>query len=319
MEDLTGKRVLLVEDSATASQMIAATLNSVGLDVDHAETGPAALELAELTKPNCILLDVELPGGMSGFEICAALSELQPPPLPPVIFITAKEGDDNKLRAIALGAYDFLVKPFEEPELIARVTGAIRLEGLQLELVEAHSQIERLSRIDPVTGALNRTHLAEELNHACSIADRYGRPLSILLGDIDHLRVINDRMGLAAGDLILRRFSGLMEQACRDADTTGRFGSGEFLIICPETDVGGASVLAGRIRAGTEATVGADITSTPVTASFGCAEQAPGEVAEHLLSRCGAALEAAKLGGRNRVCIASHPNANSEPNPNSGT
>lgn len=319
MEDLTGKRVLLVEDSATASQMITATLNSVGLEVDHAETGPAALELAEFTKPNCILLDVELPGGMSGFEICAALSELQAPPLPPVIFITAKEGDDNKLRAIALGAYDFLVKPFEEPELIARVRGAIRLEGLQLELVEARSQIERLSRIDPVTGALNRTHLAEELNHACSIADRYGRPLSILLGDIDHLRVINDRIGLTAGDLILSRFSGLMQQACRDADTAGRFGSGEFLIICPETDVGGASVLAGRIRAGTEATVSADITSTPVTASFGCAEQAPGEKAEHLLSRCGAALEAAKLGGRNRVCVASHPTANSEPNPSSGT
>lgn len=318
MEDLTGGRVLLVEDSATASQMMIATLTSVGLEVDHAETGPAALELAEHTDPSCILLDVELPGGMSGFEICAALNELRAPPLPPVIFITAREGDESKLRALALGAYDFLVKPFEDPELIARVKGALRLRALQVELVEARSQIERLSRIDPVTGALNRTHLADELSRACSIADRYGRPLSILLGDIDHLRIINDRLGLTAGDRILRRFSGLMEQACRDADTAGRFGSGEFLIICPETDVGGASVLAGRIRAGTEATVGTEITSAPVTASFGCAEQAPGEVAEHLLSRCGAALEAAKLGGRNRVCVAARPGNNSEPNQSPG-
>ncbi|RIK11227.1 MAG: hypothetical protein DCC49_01405 [Acidobacteria bacterium] len=317
MEDLTGKRVLLVEDSATASQMITATLNSVGLQVDHADTGPTALELAQRSNPNCILLDVELPGGMSGFEICAALSELDLPLLPPVIFITAKEGDDNKRRALALGAYGFLVKPFEEPELIARVTGALRIQSLQIELAEARSQIDRMSRIDPVTGALNRTHLAEALGHACSVADRYGRPLSILLGDIDHLRVINDRLGLVAGDRILRRFSALMAQACRDADTAGRFGSGEFLVICPETDVGGASVLAGRIRAGTEATVGTDITSAPVTASFGCAEQAPGEGAEHLLSRCGAALEAAKFGGRNRVCIASRPSANSEPHSDS--
>lgn len=193
------------------------------------------------------------------------------------------------------------------------------MEALQIELVEARTQIEKLSRIDPVTGALNRTHLTEQLNHACSIADRYGRPLSILLCDIDHLRVINDRMGLATGDLILRRFSKLIEQVCRDADMAGRFGSGEFLIICPETDVGGASVLAGRIRANTEVTVGSEISSTPVTASFGCAEQAPGEKAEHLLSRCGAALKAAKLGGRNRVCIASHPNTNPVQNPGSNT
>ncbi len=222
----------------------------------------------------------------------------------PVLFITARDGVADKLRGLALGALDFIGKPFDEPELAARVRTALRIRSLGEDLDAANREIERLAKSDPVTGVANRRQLSEVLQQACSVADRYGRPLSMVIGDIDHLRLINDGFGLDAGDRALARLARVMEAASRDADTVGRFGGSEFIVICPETEVGGAAVLAGRIRAGTEASVGAVVGDVTITASFGCAEKAPSESAEELLRRCSQALDTAKRGGRNRVCLA---------------
>lgn len=312
-ESLTsGRRILLVEDSATASRLISQALTDMGLEVIVAGTGPAALHGYAESYPDCVLLDVELPGGMSGYEVCAALREAGADEMIPVIFITARDGADDRLRGLALGALDFLGKPFEQPELVARVLNALRVRSLQERLADSEGRLERAGRTDVATGVANRRELSSQLTHACSIADRYGRPLSVILADIDHLRLVNDRSGIDSGDRVLVEFASIIKAASRDADVVGRFGDAEFMAICPETEVGGAAILGGRIRAVAEASLGSSLGDLAITASVGCAEKLPGEPPETLIRRCAQALDTAKLGGRNRVCVARTESAGPE-------
>lgn len=307
------KRVLLIDASTSQGQFIADALNRTGYQVLRTIDGPSALQQLNEERPECVIINTELTGAMSAFEVCSELIENSASPAPPVIFLAPSKADIDLVRALALGGLDFLVPPFDELELQFRISNALKYHSLELALAQARSELQRLSHFDSVTGAYNRNHLAEALNQACSVADRYGRPLSILLADIDHLRVTNDRLGFRAGDEILRRLSRIITDASRTADTSGRFGGGEFLVICPETNLGGATVLANRIRLNAQTALDLRLSRTPVTVSLGCAEKIPGESVDRLLARCETALEAAKLGGRNRVCVSSNLEGSTSP------
>lgn len=157
---------------------------------------------------------------------------------------------------------------------------------------------------DPLTGLHDRHDLEAQLRQMAGAARRHGFPLSILMLDIDHFKAVNDTFGHAGGDAVLRAFAVRLPANLRAEDVVGRWGGEEFLVLLPFTGVGGAAVVAERIRATVaDQSLGVLSGVAPVTVSVGCAT-GTGEDPEALLRDAGAALYEAKQSGRNRVIAA---------------
>ena len=189
---------------------------------------------------------------------------------------------------LALFSLTLMVGYYEQ----SRYEAIVALEQKNLEL-------EKLSITDKLTGIYNRIKLDDVLGYEFSNADRYGRTFSIIMGDVDLFKTVNDRFGHVAGDTVLVEIGRLMKNACRRIDTVGRWGGEEFLVICPETKLDGAFGLAERIRKLVESN---DFpVAQRVTISFGVSEYATGDDIPALLRRADKALYEAKSKGRNCV------------------
>lgn len=180
------------------------------------------------------------------------------------------------------------------------------MKGIQNALAEAHAELamkshelERLSITDRLTGLYNRHKLDQVLDHESDRASRSGVSLSVILIDVDHFKRVNDSFGHRAGDKVLAEISGVLEKGIRRVDTVGRWGGEEFLIVCPDTEMAGATTLAEKLRYCIAEHRFSD--SGSMTASFGVAQLIPGEATHKLLERADAALYRAKGGGRDRV------------------
>jgi len=178
----------------------------------------------------------------------------------------------------------------------------VRLSDSNRELRRAVDHIEELAIRDELTGAFNRRFLIETLARERSRAERLNEPFSICMVDLDHFKLINDTLGHAAGDSVLKHFAELAPRGLRGIDTFGRFGGEEFLLVLPGTERPGALAVAERVRSATEAT---SFPALPyerrLTISVGVATHARGEDTGALLARADKALYQAKAAGRNQV------------------
>ena len=175
-----------------------------------------------------------------------------------------------------------------------------------LRVLQQRETLAQLATIDALTGAYNRRHLMEVGNYEVRRANRYGRPLSMLLIDADHFKDINDQWGHGAGDLVLKALSRTIEQNLRQTDVAARIGGEEFVVLLPETPLENAKILAGRLRGAIEmisVQVAANATAS-LTASVGVATLRPGETLDQLMSRADRCLYDAKGKGRNQVVTA---------------
>ena len=175
----------------------------------------------------------------------------------------------------------------------------MRIKRLQDELHIRNDELDRLSRVDGLTGLYNRRHIDEQLGKEILTAERHGQPLAVLMLDIDHFKRVNDVDGHPAGDQVLRQFADRLTEATRAGDTVGRWGGEEFIVIAPHTDLDGALGLGERIRAAVadDEMVAGDHTIA-VTVSIGCGI---GPAGGRLVERADAALYRSKSEGRNRV------------------
>ena len=179
-----------------------------------------------------------------------------------------------------------------------------RLEERELALADLGTQLERITRTDPLSGALNRRAILDVLEGERRRAERYGRPLAIILLDLDRFKLVNDMHGPAAGDEAIGRLAGICRAALRGTDFIGRYDGEEFLAVLPEVGRDGALVAAERIRAAMQAErFSAGESSFTVTVSGGIAELAQGKGLDldRILANADAALSEAKGRGRNRV------------------
>jgi diguanylate cyclase (GGDEF)-like protein len=173
--------------------------------------------------------------------------------------------------------------------------------SLQDRVADRTRELERMARTDRLTGLFNRHKLDDVIEYETNRLARFGGTLSVILCDIDHFKSINDRYGHQVGDRVLREFALIIDTSRRVVDTVGRWGGEEFMIICPQTTLEGARIMAERARL--------DVASTdfPVagrrTCSFGVAEWIPGETTAEMIARADAALYRAKANGRDRVEI----------------
>ena len=285
-------RVLVVDDSELNVKLLVEWLEHASYVVSTAANGFEALAKIEAEAPDVVLLDVMMPG-LDGFDICRRI-KADPALAPiPVVMVTALEDVDDLVNGFEAGADDYLTKPFNGTELLARVR-------LQLRRKQHYEQ----SLLDPLTGAFNRRYFDA---HAPRLAARCGtasRPIAILMVDVDHLKRINDTCGHAAGDCVLKEVVDRVMSALRPSDLVARMGGDEFAIVTPDTDLNGAIQIAERLRA----RIGdAPNEGIAVTVSIGTAASNPDEQEELdvMLRRADSALYEAKRAGGNRVSATS--------------
>lgn len=263
-----------------------------------------ALDWCAENIPDLVMLDYLMPE-MDGTEFLNHFRNIDGLRDIPVVVITAAEQKEALYSALEAGANDFLRKPVDDLELIARANNMLQLRARQLELAEANDRLLVLATTDSLTGLANRRHFLEKLQEEISRSQRYGRPFSVAMVDADHFKSVNDTYGHDIGDKVLQRLSNLMTGAARDVDCVGRLGGEEFAILLPETAVEGAKVFCERLLAHIrEAEVDTGGEPLRFTVSIGLTEVCQGETkTDVILNRADEALYEAKEGGRDRVVL----------------
>jgi diguanylate cyclase (GGDEF)-like protein len=288
-------------------------LEEEGYRVVEAVDGPNTIEMMRHHRPDMVLLDIEMPG-LNGHEVLRRVKADEELQDTPVVFLTRRTGSKDIVAGLRAGAQDYLKKPFEPAELIARVGTAIRTKRLQDALRERSAELEQMSRTDALTGVFNRRHLDEELWRFVRLAGRHGDTVAVVMLDIDHFKLINDTYGHEAGDAVLREFSRRVQTVVRADDILGRWGDSvvgrwggeEFLLVLPQTGIEGAYVVGERVRSAIAgATFAIGDRQVEITVSGGCA--AGTNPPTELIRSADAALYQAKEAGRNRLVAAASP------------
>jgi diguanylate cyclase (GGDEF)-like protein len=287
--------------------MLRRQLEQRGLRVAEASDGHEAVRACRILGPDMVLLDVEMPG-LDGHTVLRILQEDAELRDIPVVFLTARTGTEDVVTGLQLGAHDYLRKPFEPSELIARVSAALRVKALQDELRARNAELETVTRTDALTGIYNRRHLEERLHGLLAATRRHRQPVAVLMIDVDHFKAVNDSLGHAAGDAVLREIADRLRRGVRADDVVGRWGGEEFVVVGAATGGDAAAALAERLRRAIALSAvrlegGGEVA---VTVSIGCAAGVDGD-AEELVRRADACLHEAKAVGRHRTVAAVEP------------
>ncbi len=311
----TPLKLLLVEDEPTQLLLMQRLLRRAGYTVETADNGEEALAKVSSGEFQMLVTDWDMPA-MDGVTLCRRVREARLPGYLYVLLLTGHGSTESLVEGLEAGADDYIRKPPNEAELLARLTAGRRIVRLEQSLREANAKIQLLSITDPLVGTFNRRYLNDQLVHEVERARRYARPLAAVMADLDFFKHVNDCHGHQVGDEVLRGFVDLAKSSIRQAsDWVARYGGEEFVVVLPETDLAGAAVTAEKIRSCCAATpirtTAGDVT---VTASFGVAELdarggpaagSIGAAAEALLREADAALYRSKHAGRNRITVAS--------------
>ncbi len=299
-------KILIAEDENTTRHRLEKFLQGLDYEVLSCKDGLAAWEVIQSENaPNLLILDWMMLG-MNGVEICRRVREQGKEPYTYILLLTMKDKQEDIIQGLEAGADDYITKPFNQNELKVRLKAGRRIVELNKELIDTRNILQKKIIYDELTGLYNRQSMKEILEKEYDRALRYQTDLSCLLIDIDYFKVINDTFGHIFGDLVLRKFSVRLKQKARKHDYIFRYGGEEFMVLLPNTSIGGAQTAAEKIRSACESktyTDGNDVTIA--TVSIGVASvkyhQPPGS--KELIAFADKALYRAKSEGRNRVSV----------------
>ncbi len=301
--DETGDRILLVDDEKINIQVLMNYLSTGNYRCDYAFNGLDAIEMNEHNTYDLVLLDIMMPR-MSGYDVCRKLREKYSAYELPILMMTAKNRTEDIVTAFNLGANDYLIKPFDKNELMARIQTHLSLK----KAVRSAIENARLADTDSMTGLYNRRYFWRIGESEFSNAKLLGKNLSIMMLDIDDFKKINDTHGHRIGDRVIRLLSSIITDNIRGVDISGRFGGDEFLILLPDTDIPGACYVAEKIRKLSEESPlnSEENGMIPFTVSIGIASlENATESFDELTQKADAGLYRAKQAGKNRVEVQS--------------
>ncbi|GAB4370111.1 MAG: diguanylate cyclase [Elainellaceae cyanobacterium] len=324
--------LLIVDDHLDNVRSLAWLLSDSGYLVRKATSGEMALETIHIAQPDLVLLDVRMPE-MDGYEVCQRLKANPTTHDIPIIFLSASNDTENKVQAFAVGGADYVTKPFQAEEVLARVHHQITIlrqrqqllrqqqqlaiqncqlrqeirqrEEIEAKLQQANLELHRMANTDSLTQVANRRCFDQILEQEWHRLRREQQPLSLVLCDIDFFKNYNDHYGHPAGDLCLQQVAQVISQKInRPADMVARYGGEEFAIILPNTDQEGAVAIVEAIRATLEALkiphAGSTIASCiTLSAGIACLTPTLNSSCQELVAAADTALYQAKSAGRN--------------------
>ena len=287
-------KVLVVDDEAVICTLFAAMLSQYGCyQVVTTTDGRQVMDILRREPFDVVLMDMRMPaitGSDLLRQITQAFEEL------PVIIVTGHGTIEAAVESMQAGAADFVTKPVPAAVLHIRI-----------QKVLEHSHTRRLASTDGLTELYNHRTFQERLAQEVDRVNRYGRPLSLVMIDVDDFKSYNDMYGHPQGDIALRELARLLREASRTSDIVARYGGEEFAIILPETDRVNAQKIGHRLREQVELYPFPGEERLPrgaLTISVGVATHTRDSTKEALLQSADAALYKAKRAGRNRVCMA---------------
>ena len=296
-------KILIVDDHPRSAQRIVEALERE--HKAYLEADPATA-LHRLTGGQFDLVMVSLSLiGSDGLRLCSQIRAIEKLRHTPIVVLVEPGAEARLLRGLDLGVTDYLMRPIDRNEMLARVRTQIKRRRYTDFLRTRLEQSVEAAVTDPLTGLHNRRYMESHLRTLVDESLHKGRALSMLVADIDHFKLVNDQFGHDAGDAVLREFAARLKRNTRGIDLACRMGGEEFVVIMPDTDLEKACRVGERLREGTAAEpfkVAQGGTAIPVTASVGvaCLEMA-NDTSETIFKRADQALYAAKRTGRNRV------------------
>ena len=300
METPANRQTILIVDDAPANIKVLGEALKTEYHIVVATNGEKALQIAASSKPpDLILMDIIMPG-MDGYEACKKLKQGEQTRNIPIIFITAKDQEEDETHGLELGAIDYITKPFSLPIVKARVK-------THLELKRHRDNLEQLSACDGLTGIPNRRRFEEMIDKEWKRSIRQGRSLTVVMMDIDYFKLFNDHYGHLLGDDCLKLVAETLAASIRrPGDLVARYGGEEFVCVLPETDKEGAITVAELFRKSIDNLKikhEKSQVSNHVTISLGVATTIPKaeKSMKILLEAADKSLYQAKAAGRNRI------------------
>jgi two-component system, cell cycle response regulator len=294
--------VLVVDDSPVSRKLVEITLPPSDYIVLPARTGHEALELFAEHRPRLVITDWLMPD-LSGTEMCERIrSEFRDSPTY-IILVSGVSEKSKVVKGLKAGADDYLTKPFDPDELLARVEVGRRIIALHREIEAKNRLLEQMALTDELTGLPNRRAITQWAERQLKGAIRHSYPFWMVMMDLDRFKAINDTYGHDAGDKVLKKFAEFLQANTRQCDISGRLGGDEFLWILTHVDEHGVHSVVERMRTTIESQAFVfDGKNVRATASFGIATLQSGQASnfDQLLVQADLALYAAKRLGRNK-------------------
>lgn len=298
-------RVLIVEDKEFYATQLKEMLSVDGHESTVVEQ--PELSIAQLLNDDydMILLELRLED-QDALRLCAQMRSIDALRHIPILLLVEESDSERLAKAMDLGCNDYVVRPVDQNELLARCRTQVRRRRYQAKLRDNYERSFEMALTDGLTGLYNRRYLEAHLSGLIDRISGGRRHLSVIMFDIDHFKKINDSYGHAAGDEVLQELCARVMKGVRSFDTVARYGGEEFVVVMPETDIDVAMTVAERLRQGVAELPFTAITADQkldVTISIGVAEVdvTGGDTTTSLINRADEALYAAKSSGRNRV------------------
>jgi two-component system chemotaxis response regulator CheY len=294
-------KVLVVDDSPVYRKLLENVLSGESYTLLSARDGTEALRIYQEQSPCIVITDWMMPD-ISGVELCSRIRADNSRPYTYLILMTSKAEKENVVKGLDAGADDYLTKPFDHGEMLARIRVGRRIIDLNRQLATKSRNLEEAARTDPLTGLPNRRAIEEWATKQLLGAARHGYSVWVIACDIDSFKPVNDTFGHDAGDTVLRVFADTLKKFTRGSDICGRLGGDEFLWVIAHSEPENVELTVNRFREQFAAlSFPFSGQSVNVTASFGAAGSQGREIQDFraLVRKADQMLYEAKRNGRN--------------------
>lgn len=301
----TDGSILIVDEQQRVLERIAKALEGIG-QLEFLPGGDDAAEKARQKNFDLIIVSLTM-RNTDGLRVCSKLRSFEETRHVPILVMVDDGNTKLLVRALEMGVNDYVVRPVDKLEFLARVKTQLKRKRFADKLWENFHLSMQLATTDAVTGLYNRHYLTSHLDTRLQSAQSQGKALSVLMMDIDHFKKVNDTYGHAVGDLVLKEFASRIGRNIRGVDLAARYGGEEFVVMMPETPTDWATMIGDRLRqemSDNPFEVGLPDGPITVTVSIGVATSQEGQSPSQLIERADKALYEAKAGGRNKVVIA---------------
>jgi len=297
-------RLLVADDDRASRETMANCLRGGGYTVDAVDSGQDVLDRVNQGGVDLVLLDVMMPR-LSGLETCKLLKAMGSDSFVPVVLVTAKTDTQSRVEGLKIGADDYICKPVEDLELLARVSAMLRIKRMYDDVALQRTKLKKLTVYDDLTGIYNQRFASARLSEEFKRSERYHEPFACMLIDVDPLRSFTAGGGWVSDDVAVKAVADRIRKGVREVDIVARHGADSFLVLLPSTHFVGAITVAERVWR--------DISDTPieiegglrrVSASIGIALYPSMDIRskEALLKSAEEALAQAKRSGGGRIC-----------------